>query len=160
MAGSDFVFGVDLDGVVADFYGYMRRVTAEWRDINLDELTTEVTFGLPERGLEPDDDRYERLHRFAMNNEASSRTWTRSRDASSTSAAEPREGPDHDHHAPALPHAHTPAAVLQTVHWLEHHAVPYRDLCFVKEKGEVSSPMSTSRTRRRTSRTLAMPASP
>jgi hypothetical protein len=25
-----FVLGVDLDGVVGDFYGYMRNIAAEW----------------------------------------------------------------------------------------------------------------------------------
>jgi hypothetical protein len=30
-------------------------------------------------------------------------------------------------------------AVAQTVHWLDHHAVPYRDLCFMRDKGAVGA---------------------
>jgi len=30
MDDSSFIFGVDLDGVVGDFYGEMRKIAADW----------------------------------------------------------------------------------------------------------------------------------
>ncbi len=42
------IFGVDLDGVCADFYGRMREVTAEWFEKNVDDLPKDVRYGLPE----------------------------------------------------------------------------------------------------------------
>ena len=59
-----FVLGLDLDGCCADFYGYMREVAAEWKGVPIEELTTTVTYGLPEWGLLPNE--YERLHHFAV----------------------------------------------------------------------------------------------
>src|SRR6266508_735626 len=59
-----FVLGVDLDGVVADFYGFMRNVAAEWLGVPVDELTPEVTYGLSEWGITPE--QYTDMHRFAV----------------------------------------------------------------------------------------------
>ena len=35
MTERSFVFGVDLDGVVADFYGGLRPIAAEWLGVDL-----------------------------------------------------------------------------------------------------------------------------
>jgi 5' nucleotidase, deoxy (Pyrimidine), cytosolic type C protein (NT5C) len=59
-----FVLGLDLDGCCADFYGYMREVAAEWTGVKVEDLTPDVTYGMPEWGLLPDE--YDRLHRFAV----------------------------------------------------------------------------------------------
>jgi hypothetical protein len=48
-----FVLGVDLDGVCVDFYGKLRGIAADWLERPIDELTTDVTYGLPEWGLDP-----------------------------------------------------------------------------------------------------------
>jgi hypothetical protein len=65
-----FVLGLDLDGECADFYGKMREITAEWRDVDEAELDPNVSFGLPEWGVRPpagnDPGEYERIHRFAV----------------------------------------------------------------------------------------------
>ena len=42
MDESSFIFGVDLDGVVGDFYGAMRTIAAEWLDRPIESLTPEV----------------------------------------------------------------------------------------------------------------------
>jgi deoxypyrimidine-specific 5' nucleotidase type C protein (NT5C) len=39
------VFGVDLDGVVVDFYGKLREIASEWLGVPIEELTEEVTWG-------------------------------------------------------------------------------------------------------------------
>jgi uncharacterized HAD superfamily protein len=135
---SDFILGVDLDGVVADFYGYMRTVTAEWRGIDISELTTDVSYGLPEWGVLPCE--YEQLHRFAVTQRQL------------FSAMEPIQGAPQAlrrlstegiririiTHRLFIAHFHQ-AAVQQTVEWLESHAVHYWDLCFMKEKGDVGA---------------------
>lgn len=59
------VIGVDLDGVCTDFYGRMREVAAEWFERPLEELTKDVSYGLPEWGLDTDE-KYTSLHRFAV----------------------------------------------------------------------------------------------
>ena len=48
---SPFVFGVDLDGTCADFYGGLRPIAAEWLGVDVDSLTTEVSWNLPEWGV-------------------------------------------------------------------------------------------------------------
>lgn len=45
------VIGVDLDGVCADFYSYMRQVAAEWFERPIKTLPKKVTYGLPEWGI-------------------------------------------------------------------------------------------------------------
>lgn len=48
----DFVFGVDLDGVCADFYGGLRPIAAEWLGVSVDTLPEEISWGLPRMGFE------------------------------------------------------------------------------------------------------------
>lgn len=31
------------------------------------------------------------------------------------------------------------AAVQQTIEWLDHHGIPYKDLCFMREKDQVGA---------------------
>jgi len=45
------VLGVDLKGVCADFYMRMRKITAEWFERPLEDLTTAVSYGLSEWGI-------------------------------------------------------------------------------------------------------------
>ena len=59
-----FVFGVDLDGVVADFYAGIRPIAAEWLGKRLNELTPCPSYGLKEWGLAQGE--YDKLHRFAV----------------------------------------------------------------------------------------------
>jgi hypothetical protein len=43
-----FVLGVDLDGVCVDFYGELREIAADSLGRPSEELTTDVTYGLPQ----------------------------------------------------------------------------------------------------------------
>jgi beta-phosphoglucomutase-like phosphatase (HAD superfamily) len=65
-----FVFGVDLDGVVANFIEGIRPIAAEWLGVEPHTLTEEVSYGFAEWHLERMGeglaDGYERLHRFAV----------------------------------------------------------------------------------------------
>ena len=133
-----YILGVDLDGVVADYYRYMRTVMAEWRGVDASDLTAEVTWGFPEWGLRPGE--YNELHRFAV----TQRQLFRAMDPVDGAPQVLRELSAEDvririitHRLP-IPHFHQ-EAVQQTVQWLEHHAVPYWDLCFMQEKGDVGA---------------------
>ena len=59
------ILGVDLDGVCSDFYARMREIAAEWFERPLEELPTDVSYGLREWGV-ADGDQYQSLHRFAV----------------------------------------------------------------------------------------------
>jgi 5' nucleotidase, deoxy (Pyrimidine), cytosolic type C protein (NT5C) len=65
MATRRFVVGVDLDGVVADFYRGLRPIAAEWLGVDESQLTTDVSYGLPEWKLDSMGG-YQPLHRFAV----------------------------------------------------------------------------------------------
>jgi 5'(3')-deoxyribonucleotidase len=132
------VLGVDLDGVCADFYGRMREIAAEWFEKPLHELTTEVTYGLPEWGVSPET--YPSLHRFAVTE----------RNLFGTVAMIPgarrvlRKLSEEGYHIRVITHRlfiqyfHA-MAVQQTIEWLDHNGIPYYDLCFMKEKDQVGA---------------------
>jgi hypothetical protein len=65
MDESSFILGVDLDGVVGDFYGAVRKIAAEWLNRPLDSLTSEVSYGLEEWGIN-EFGGCDRPHRFAV----------------------------------------------------------------------------------------------
>jgi len=139
-----FVFGVDLDGVVANFIEGLRPVAAEWLGVEESTLPREVGYGFAEWHLErmgkDPSDGYERLHRFAVTQRNLFRDLP------------PIEG------APAalrrisalgvririithrlyIKHFHR-SALAQTIDWLDHHGIPYWDLCFMAEKAAVGA---------------------
>lgn len=133
-----FVLGVDLDGVVGDFYGFMRNVAAEWLGKPVEELTTEVSYGLPEWGLKPK--QYPDMHRFAV----TQRGLFREMEVIESAAPALRRLSDADVHIRIIthrlfiPHFHK-EAVQQTIEWLDNYGVPYRDLCFTSEKVAVGA---------------------
>ena len=66
MTNPRFVFGVDLDGVCADFYAGLRPIAAEWLGVDVNTLPERVSWGLPEWGIDKAPGGYEALHRFAV----------------------------------------------------------------------------------------------
>jgi 5'(3')-deoxyribonucleotidase len=134
-----FVLGVDLDGTVADFYGGLRPIAAEWLGKPVEALPAEVSYGLPEWGIGPNE--YDELHRFAVTQ----------RDLFGKLALVPGAGPalrrlayDHDvririiTHRLCIKYAHQ-LAVRQTIEWLDQQGIPYWDLCFLRDKGAVGA---------------------
>ncbi|MDR0290961.1 MAG: 5'-nucleotidase [Treponema sp.] len=139
MNDTTFTLGVDLDGVVGDFYGSIRNIAAEWLNKPLETLTTEVAFGLDEWGID-EYGGYDRLHRFAVTQRNIFRDM------------EPIE------HAPAilrklssqgiririithrlfLKYSHR-TTITQTVDWLDNYDIPYWDICFMNDKGAVGA---------------------
>ena len=133
------VLGVDLDGVCADFYGRMREIAAEWFEKPLEDLTPDVSYGLPEWGI-VGTEQYQSLHRFAVSE----------RNLFGTVAMIPgarrvlRKLSDEKYHIRIITHRlfiyyfHA-MAVQQTIEWLDHYGIPYHDLCFMKNKEQVGA---------------------
>jgi 5'(3')-deoxyribonucleotidase len=133
------VLGVDLDGVCADFYGRMREIAAEWLEKPLQDLTANVSYGLPEWGIEGNA-QYQSLHRFAVTE----------RNLFGTVAMIPgarrvlRRLSNENYHIRIITHRlfihyfHA-LAVQQTIEWLDRNGIPYYDLCFMKEKDQVGA---------------------
>lgn len=134
----EFVLGVDLDGVCADFYGTLRVLAAEWLGKQLDDLPTEVSYGLPEWGLQEGD--YERLHRWAVTKRSLFRVVTPITGAGPTLRRLSAEGIRIRiiTHRLFIPHFHA-SAITQTVEWLDWHGIPYWDLCLMKAKDAVGA---------------------
>jgi 5'(3')-deoxyribonucleotidase len=139
MDESAFIFGVDLDGVVGDFYGTMRKIAASWLDRPLDSLTTEVSFGLDEWGL-AEYGGYDRLHRFAV----TQRNLFKEMEPIKDAPAVLRKLSSRDiririiTHRLFLKYSHR-ATITQTVDWLDCWDIPYWDLCFMADKGAVGA---------------------
>lgn len=134
-----FVLGVDLDGVVADFYGGLRPIAAEWLGVPLDSLATNVTYGIPEWHLDAVGG-YEDLHRFAVTQRDLFRNLPPVEGAPAAlrrlSAREIRIRIIT--HRLYIKHAHQ-LAVDQTTEWLDRYGIPYWDLCFMKNKAAVGA---------------------
>lgn len=135
----EFIFGVDLDGVVADFYSHARRLAAEWFEVNEASLTQDVKKDLAAWGL-PDAISYKRLHRWAVTQR------NLFRDMPPIWGARPalRRLSDDGVRIRIITHRlyidrFHQTAVRQTIDWLDYHGIPYRDLCFMEDKGAVEA---------------------
>ena len=139
MDKNSFIFGVDLDGVVGDFYGSMRKIAAEWLNKPLESLTTEVSFGLEEWGL-AEFGGYDRLHRFAV----TQRNLFRDMEPIKDAPVFLRKLSSKDiririiTHRLFLKYSHR-TTITQTVDWLDSWDIPYWDLCFMADKGAVGA---------------------
>jgi 5'(3')-deoxyribonucleotidase len=139
MDESCFIFGVDLDGVVGDFYGAMRKIAAGWLNKPLESLSPEVSYGLDEWGL-AEYGGYERLHRFAVTQHNLFRDMEPIKDAA---AGLRKLSVRHIRiriitHRLFLKYSHK-AIITQTVDWLDSWDIPYWDLCFMADKGAVGA---------------------
>jgi len=135
----EIVLGVDLDGVCADFYGRMREIAAEWLEVGLETLTTDVSYGLTEWGIR-DEDHYRQLHRFAVTQRDLFETCVPIKGAATTL----RRLSDEGYRIRIITHRlfinfFHEASVRQTIRWLDKHGIPYRDLCFMGEKDQVGA---------------------
>jgi len=139
MDESSFILGVDLDGVVGDFYGAMRRIAAGWLDRPLESLTEDVSFGFDEWGI-TEFGGYDRLHRFAV----TQRNLFRDMEPIKDAPAILRKLSNHGiririiTHRLFLKYSHR-TTISQTVEWLDTFDIPYWDLCFMADKGAVGA---------------------
>lgn len=139
MDESSFILGVDLDGVVGDFYGAMRKICAEWVNKPVETLTEDVSFGLDEWGIK-DYGGYDKLHRFAVTQRDLFRIMTPIKDAAAILRKLSTRGIRIRiiTHRLFLKYFHK-TSIVQTVDWLDHYDIPYWDLCFMNDKGAVGA---------------------
>jgi beta-phosphoglucomutase-like phosphatase (HAD superfamily) len=136
MVATEFVFGVDLDGVVADFIQGLKPVAAEWLGVPVASLTDEVSYGFREWNIGD----YEDLHRFALKERALFACLPLIDGA----APALRRISSHGIRIRIITHRlyiqwfHR-QAIVQTVEWLEKHGIPYWDLCFMAAKSSVDA---------------------
>ena len=134
-----FVFGVDLDGVCADFIGALRPIAAEWLGVRVDELPEKVTYGFSEWKLDRAG-KYEDLHRFA----GIQRDLFRNLNPIEGAPAVLRRLSARNIRIRLITHRlyikyFHQEAITQTTEWLEHHGIPYWDLCFMRDKAAVGA---------------------
>ena len=136
----DFVFGVDLDGVCADFYGGLRPIAAEWLGVSVDTLPEEISWGLPEWGLNKAPGGYLALHRYAVTQCELFRKLKPIAGAAQTL----RRLSENDIRIRIITHRlyikyFHQQAIDQTIEWLDRYDIPYWDLCFMKDKAAVGA---------------------
>lgn len=137
MAG-EFILGVDLDGVCADYTAAFRQAVAGHRGIHPTELTDEVSWDFGEWGL--DREGFLEHHTRAVTEEAmfaqmaaiegcSEALWRLS-DAGVWIRIITHRLVGNWAHA---------KVVADTVQWLDDQSIPYRDLCFLGAKPQVEA---------------------
>ncbi len=135
---ADFVFGVDLDGVCADYHLGFRDVVAAELGVGPESLTRPTEWGYQHWGIDADE--FSRLHKMAVTEKRMLRNLP------------VMEGcPDSLWRLSDLGvwiriithrlyvnwgHAVT---VSDTVAWLDEHRIPYRDICFLGDKPQVGA---------------------
>lgn len=137
----DFIFAVDLDGVVVDYYKAIRPIAAEWLNRPEKELTDNFSYGFKEWGLPQTGELgYSYMHRWAVRE----KDIFAEADAIPGAAYTLRRLSAERIHIRIVTHRlyvgglHA-KVVAQTVQWLERHNVPYCDLCFMKDKVSVGA---------------------
>jgi 5'(3')-deoxyribonucleotidase len=162
MTDRAFVFGVDLDGVVADFYAGLRPIAAEWLGVELESLPTRVSWGLGEWGVDQAPGGYEALHKFAVMQRELFLKLPPMAGAPQTLRRLSKAGVRIRiiTHRLFIKYFHQ-MAVSQTIEWLDHHDIPYWDLCFMQQKTAVGadlyiedSPANVERLRSEGARTI------
>ncbi len=135
-----FVFGVDLDGVCADFYAGLRPIAAEWLGVDVSTLPERVSWGLPEWGVNTAPGGYEALHKFAVTQRELFRRLPPMRGAPQALRMLSKENVRIRiiTHRFFIKYFHQVAA-RQTIEWLDNHDIPYWDLCFMQEKSAVGA---------------------
>ncbi len=139
MTSDEFVFGVDLDGVVADFIQGLKPIAADWLGVPVSALSDEVSYGFKEWNI-GDDDAYNDLHRFALKERALFANLPLIDGAAPSLRRLSALGIRIRiiTHRLYIPWFHR-QAVVQTLEWLERHGIPYWDLCFMAAKSSVDA---------------------
>ncbi len=137
MTGS-FVFGVDLDGVCADYTIGFRHIVAEEKGVAPETLPEDRSWNFAEWGI--DEDEFARLHRLAVTErhlfrtlpviEGCAETLWRLSDAGVWIRIITHRLYTNWGHADA---------VADTVAWLDDARIPYRDICFLGAKPQVEA---------------------
>ncbi|MGK2928152.1 MAG: 5' nucleotidase, NT5C type [Acidimicrobiales bacterium] len=133
------IFGVDLDGVCGDFSTAFRAVVADDLGVDADALPPRSNWDFSEWGIR-DEDHFRVVHRravlehrvfreMAVVEGCAEALWRLSDAGVWIRIITHRLYVNWGHHE----------AVTDTVDWLDRHAIPYRDLCFLGAKPEVDA---------------------
>ena len=135
--GREFVLGVDLDGVVANYEGAFRSYIAGLRGIHPADLPTVKTWSFTDNGWFADNSEYLDAHRDAVNDgmfalmdmipDASDALWALSDAGIRIRIITHR----------LIVNFNFGKTVADTVSFLDRHDIPYRDLCFLRDKADV-----------------------
>jgi len=136
----DFIFGVDLDGVCADFYEGIRPLAAEWLGVELETLTKDVSYGLPEWGIDKAPGGYLDFHKFAVTQRDLFKELKPITGCPQTLRRLSKAGIRIRiiTHRLYIRYFHK-QATSQTIDWLDRHGIPYWDLCFMQHKTHVGA---------------------
>jgi 5'-nucleotidase len=135
---TSFVFGVDLDGVCADYTLGLRKIAADVLGVAESALPLERSWDFREWGLGPSE--YEELHRLAV----VEHRLLRELPAMDGAADVLWRLSDAGVWIRIITHrlyvnwGHA-VAVSDTVTWLDEARIPYRDICFLGAKPEVEA---------------------
>ena len=135
-----FIFGVDLDGVCADFYAGIRPIAAEWLGVPESSLATEVSYGLPEWGLDAAPGGYLDFHKFAVTQRDLFKNLSPIPGCPQILRSLSKEGVRIRiiTHRLYIKYFHK-QAISQTIDWLDSYGIPYWDLCFMQHKTHVGA---------------------
>ena len=135
-----FIFGVDLDGVCADFYGGLRPIAAEWLGVDPGSLTENVSYAMGEWGMDTAPGGYIDLHKFAV----TQRDLFKKLQPIAGCPQVLRRLSKEDVRIRVITHRlfikyFHKQAISQTIDWLDYHDIPYWDLCFMQHKTHVGA---------------------
>ncbi len=137
----EFVLGVDLDGVVADYETGFRKFIANKKKLDIDSIPKANHWSFTQSGWPiKDEEEFLELHREAVTQDrlfanldpvagASESLWALSDAGIRIRIVTHRLVVNFSH----------ASAITDTVSFLDRHNIPYRDLCFVKDKAEVGT---------------------
>lgn len=137
----EFTIGVDLDGVVADYESRLREIAADILKIDTRHFPPARTWNLADAGWPIQDEaHFLEIHRQAVAEHglfrrlspipgASEALWRMSDAGVRIRIVTHRLVVNFSH----------ATAVSDTVNWLDDKRIPYRDLCFVRDKAEVGA---------------------
>jgi len=133
-----FVFGVDLDGVVADYTLGFRDVVADVLSRDPESLPIERSWDFAEWGIDQRD--FDKLHEIAVNQRRMLRDLPMIDDAADALWRLSDAGVwiRVVTHRLYVNWGHA-AAISDTVTWLDRNRIPYRDICFLGAKPEVEA---------------------
>jgi hypothetical protein len=135
-----FIFGVDLDGVCADFYAGIRPIAAEWLGVEPGSLTENVSYAMGEWGMDTAPGGYIDLHKFAV----TQRDLFKKLQPIPGCPQVLRRLSKEDVRIRVITHRlfikyFHKQAISQTIDWLDYHDIPYWDLCFMQHKTHVGA---------------------
>jgi 5'(3')-deoxyribonucleotidase len=136
----DFVLGVDLDGVCADFAKGLRPIAGEWLGVEEETLSDSPSRDYPEWKLD-EAGGFDALYRYAVTRRDLFRKLPPVEGASLVLRrlwAQKRIRIRIITHRLYFEFFHA-LATTQTIEWLDQHDFPYWDLCFMRDKHEVGA---------------------